>query len=328
MSTNRSFFWTVSRSGYQWVTRDQVERVGYQYEDVYSAPKRDLHVQMSADQVSREEQTFLTDGVGLTELGTARHVYEPLSDYPMLFRTFANTDTTADAILGFAQQYGFLGSPIDFELTIAAPGALAITSGAQVSAEPFSAWVTEILSMRSVLKLWDAARTRDDSLLSNLVKWTSQDEVILDRSGLIAEARDLIWPDDIHEVIASRSREVRPELLARFRRYDVIEPALFMVGQLASRMWSPLVKPRLSWSSNADPESPLETAYQPESLLGALWEQAAKAFREGKDHRRCDECGTWFEYRSGTRGYNKLYCSRACQVRAYRHRRESGVIDP
>lgn len=58
----------------------------------------------------------------------------------------------------------------------------------------------------------------------------------------------------------------------------------------------------------------------PRTLRSAIWLQFAQAVSENQILGKCEECPTWFEIGPGGGRPEKVYCSNACQMRAYRKR--------
>ena len=64
--------------------------------------------------------------------------------------------------------------------------------------------------------------------------------------------------------------------------------------------------------------SSLQLAVTPRSLLQALWVQFCMAITENASFRRCEQCQRWFSEASRS---DKLFCSDACRIAAYRLRK-------
>jgi hypothetical protein len=58
----------------------------------------------------------------------------------------------------------------------------------------------------------------------------------------------------------------------------------------------------------------------PGTLSAALWAQLALAIDGNQNVRTCAECSNWFPLEAGTGRSDKVYCSNACRMRAYRKR--------
>ena len=60
---------------------------------------------------------------------------------------------------------------------------------------------------------------------------------------------------------------------------------------------------------------------EPKHLLAAMWLELALAVEGNTNYRPCDVCPTWFEVAPGSGREDKMYCSDACRMRAYRKRK-------
>ena len=60
--------------------------------------------------------------------------------------------------------------------------------------------------------------------------------------------------------------------------------------------------------------------FVPNSLVGALWLQFARAVDGRKKYERCGECKTWFEVSLDAARTNRRYCKDPCRFKAYRRR--------
>lgn len=61
---------------------------------------------------------------------------------------------------------------------------------------------------------------------------------------------------------------------------------------------------------------------RPKGLIGALWLQAARAVAGNRDLKQCAECATWYEVSAEHARPDKIFCSDACRMRAYRRRKK------
>ena len=71
----------------------------------------------------------------------------------------------------------------------------------------------------------------------------------------------------------------------------------------------------LAVDANGEPQM----CIRPRSLLDALWAQLTLAVIGKQNLQRCAVCSTWFPIEAARS--DKEYCSRACQMRAYRKRK-------
>ena len=157
--------------------------------------------------------------------------------------------------------------------------------------------------MHPALYLWDLARTRNTKELSKHVHWEAADRVRIDLQG------------------GRSTRIATPQRYSRRLRFmrtgDVVRPALFYIQETINQHLDGRVSPGLLW----DPKHERMSLYiMPESLIGALWLQFARAVDGNKKYERCAECKTWFEVSPDTFRTNRRYCKNACRFKAYRGR--------
>lgn len=268
------FTWDVPEGGFKWVKAKVV---------------RDSPAETG------ELETVLTDGI---PLGAAHMCtrYAPLKLYTGLFRTFAETPTSHDAILAFANTYGRLGEG-DVLIELPNEGQTVLGTG-----ETRSFWANEIRALHDALFFWDAVQANDLGTLQAVIQWTGEGVRLFDmvrRGQLIA------------------SPQFHPERLEWMRPGDLVLPALFVVQDIVNQHLKGRVSPRLLWNKD---KTRLGLHIVPRSLIGAIWLQFAQAIDGRKEYRRCEECRTWFELSPDIARTSKLYCSNACRSRAYRKR--------
>lgn len=234
--------------------------------------------------------------------------YLPLHMFTGLFRTFADTPPTKEGILHFANKYGHLCEmqyvvPVDYK-----------GRQARAAAEPLSFWQQQIWDMRLAVELWDAVQARDVAALGRRLTWTEGPGgtgILYDThlTGDSGEPRYTEW-------IAAPN--IHPERLKRFARGDLVMPALYRLQRVVNEHLRGQLSPVLGWDEHG---SNLGLHVFPQSLIGALWLQFARAITGRKAYRRCEECGTWFEVSPEAARTNRIYCSNACRTKAYRRRK-------
>ena len=79
----------------------------------------------------------------------------------------------------------------------------------------------------------------------------------------------------------------------------------------------------MSLSLQVGPSSTLKQFLEPESLLSAIWVQFAGAIEGATSFSPCQECSVWIDTVPGSNRPDKIYCSDACRMRAYRKRKAS-----
>lgn len=275
------FRWRVAQRGYGWV--------------------RTIPIREPSGAVGSSEQLVLTDGVPVGTKNPAV-AYAPLREHTGLFRVFAETPPTKEAVLQFANRFGPLGESVG----------IILDGGVVGTGEPVSLWKREIAAMREVVELWMTSTAKDGNswrksaragaTLSERIRWEAGDKILYRTPGRCA-------------VIAST--RVSPELLERFSPPDVVGPAKAHVQKVVNQHLKGRVSPRLLWAS-AVPRLGLH--FVPSNLIGALWLQFARAIDGEKEYRRCQVCPRFIEISlepTGSRTDRK-YCSDACRMKEYR----------
>jgi hypothetical protein len=286
------FPWRVAKAGYSWVQS------------------------MPALAASSQPASFLTDRRPIGTAGFRVMEYQPLVAFPGLFRVFTDTAPNQDGIKAFADRFGPLGPDVATEIPLhdeGDPKRTLLGTG-----EAAGAWLGEILMMRFAVDLWEAARSGDVGRLERVISWTEDGngiQLIADREPLpdapVPPERGWIagthLGDDVH---------------GRFVRGDLVKPALHYVQSKINEKLEGRASPRLLWDKNRER---LVLYIVPDGLIGALWLQFARAVERDSKFRQCAECGIWFELARGTARADKLYCSTACRIKAYRKRQAEAV---
>jgi hypothetical protein len=209
--------------------------------------------------------------------------YEPLSEEPALFRTFAES---GDDIQRFANSFGALGvsetrawsdiervpEEVDHDVTV----------------ESVSTWNREITGISTCIEVW---RGMDSYDMEKLRKIPFVDSSIL--------------------------QEFRPDPWKRMRKVSDADKAMaFVWDQIRQRLVH--TEPRVLHVEASNAPLPLEVVIAPKNLLGALWLQLAEAIRTNPRHVKCRNCGRWFEVAARGRRSDVAYCSANCRTASYR----------
>ena len=284
------FTWEVAESGHRWVESHALD-----------APKA--------------RTRFLTTGRPIGSGVVQVRRYQPLSSCSGLFRDFAATEPSPEAIKAFADRYGLLGGSLlkHIPLHEEARGKQARLG----TGEQLGAWVKEILTMGHAVDLWEAARHGDVERLGEQIHWEP------DGSGVRIDTHPGVELTDLPRAPLHvdkgwiASRHLGDDVLSRFVPGDVVKPALYRVQSVINEHLHGRASPRLLWDEDRER---LGLYIVPDGLIGALWLQFARAAERNTTFRRCAECGSWFELAPGTGRSDKLYCSTPCRIRAYRRR--------
>ena len=174
--------------------------------------------------------------------------------------------------------------------------------------------------MRQMVDLWDRARNGDVEGLAPHIQWRNREVYYFSHPALGPKERP---KHPAVKTVARISARSSYELSQVYPNRDLIGPAFSHLQQVANDRIKDCVSSRLLWDP---PHSRLKLHVVPDSLLGALWLQFAQAIEHNSDFRKCVECEEmWFEVSPQKARADKVYCSDACRMRAYRKRRESTV---
>jgi hypothetical protein len=331
------FIWPVPSSGFRWIKAEILQR--------------------SQDTLGLRKEKWYLVAIGLDHRGEvpSANVYRPLESHTGLFRTFAETEISKKAILGFANQYGALGGDCLVEVSLKsdardsilkygnwtygnfrlgdrlARAAGNIPEGTRfegvggpeptrlsLNGEPFQEWVSEILTMREMLWLWEALQQKRVSDLGDVIKW----EVI--RSTPRAYYQHKRSAGDVYSSGETKKSWIGhdPSLWPLLKPDDVVTSGWFYLQQIIdAKLVKHLSSTRLLW----DRQKTLRLTIVPDSLISALWLQFARAIDRDRSYRTCEHCGKWIEVGAEARADAK-YCSNACRQKAYWRRRNDSSV--
>ena len=227
-----------------------------------------------------------------------------IGDYPALFLQLRDTPITADGIVGFANQWGFLKDRLgsnEFANVESNDGSRML-----VQVEHIFTWVDAIHRVKRVTDLWEMLCNHDREGLSKWVRWTGKSIV---RCG--------------HYVVAGR--DIAPERLENMEPGDLLNPVRYYIQDSISEFKLgdalPNLSTRLIWDFKS---GRWRIELTPADLLGALSFQLANAICSDTIIRRCYGCSEWIQIAPGSGRPEKIYCSNACRMRAYRKRKTNG----
>jgi hypothetical protein len=229
--------------------------------------------------------------------------YDPIKRESALFRIFANTPATKEAILEFANQYGLLYS-VGAKVELERDGRKLDSWGT-----PYTDWRNNILALRHWIKVWDFIADRDSRGLAQYER----------RLPELAQIEDEISGGGLTvQSLIGDLRDTRG--LDRKQRLAAAKQALsFAVLE------SPLVASmRFNLKNDAAPGS-LHPRLRAEHLVTALWMQFALAIVENKEYRRCKHCQKPYELAPDVARTNRDYCSHTCRLKAYRKRQKDAM---
>jgi hypothetical protein len=264
---------------------------------------------------------------------------------PALHRRFADLDGSADAILGFANQYGLL-SDVEVELNAVTPEAMGRNPFTLHFGEPLDAWRNEIASMRAALSLWNLTRA-DDTVINQAMPFTpgevgSMKAVIGNPDGP-GFATELFLANELGYAPKGQQAELLPGPSHVYQSFDghlfagwELEADATVTADMSPRervfvalatLTNAHLAHRIASLVEFDPavhRTVLITL--PNCLAGAIWLQFAQAMDARTDYRRCSECRQWFQVSPEVARADKSYCGDACRSRAYRRRRSGASL--
>jgi hypothetical protein len=289
-----SFSWRVVGSGYTWIRKEFYE--------------------LEAE-VSNGSAWALRDSTEIRDDRADSH-YDPLKEYPGLFRDFAQLNPDdREAIRAFANRYGKLG--IARPLKWKEPGQPDKSwPGAWV--ELHDDWKQQIHGMQAAVRIWDMIQKRDAIGLSHFLRWKNVGRV----------ESESWWYDTHHDVregdpVPERrvSEPIQP-VLDLLKPDDVFTPAMFLVQRWVNSHLEGHVSPCLLYDLRLKSQV---LRIVPSDLLGAMWLQLAEAIAGHKEFRACKSCGKWIEIshlQADNRTRRREFCSDACKLRDYRQRKD------
>lgn len=236
--------------------------------------------------------------------------YSPLRDETGLFLTLAETPPEADSMLGFANRFGRLGPGVDDTATMRWIIGETRPRSPQRPIERIDSWIGAIRWLHHLVALWQAARSRDEKTLAELLLWEDDSVLFLSFPGK-----------------SSASSEVDDRCRFHFtgtplRIGDNVTAAFLYLHKNLNQQLRLLISPSLAWDYG---EHQSELSFEVCSLWAAILLQFAEALGGQHDYQRCAGCSRWFELAPGVNRADRLTCSDSCRQRFYRMRRERAV---
>ncbi len=284
------FLWRVPEQGYRWVTAALLDEKGHMPPD--AKPER-----------------VLTDGLPLGASYMLRQ-YDPLAEYPTLFRKFAATPATESGILEFANRYGCLGEQRFTGQTLTEePNHLLGIAG-----EPFELWRLQIGYIARAIQLWDLIRIGDWRGLARYIRWKVGEEK--NEVGELVPIKRVTYtshpdlppgkgprPPDFLSAATITATNYNPEWLDRFPEGNTILPAKVYLHRLINDNLAKRTPTRLLHDLENNWISVLK--FVPRNLLGCMWLQLAEEIAGRKKPIQCAGCKEWFYINvEGTRSDN------------------------
>jgi hypothetical protein len=204
---------------------------------------------------------------------------------------------TQNDVVNFANEYGFLGGLITESI-------LDEKSQEEVDGESLDRWFTEVRKLANAVEIRAAIQGDDKAWLSS--------KILLSKiQGKLICSLDLRpFPVGQKYIDAAEYQQIENGKYQSVANHFLNEA---INTQLHSNLGAKVVLMGID-------ERKLEIT--PSNLLSALWYK----FAIGREqYKRCSECASWFSPPLGRGRRDKLYCSNACKVKAYRSRKAEAI---
>lgn len=264
--------------------------------------------------------------------------YEPLQDSPTLYREFASLAFTDEAILEFANKYGWLGVAETFftprNMPELVPG---LPPATFVHGEGRNIWHNEISEMDFLVRLWDLKSAGSVEQLSKFLTWDfdrgavrleggmankrlvdSSDPMVIRRIEAPSVVEDL--PVKLFGSLIADATAVNPHLYEQWVPGDPVGPITLHVANRVNDRLGDHVSPRLL----LNPSNQALGYVVPRNLLGAMWLEFYLDIIGKLNVRRCAVCGEDMEV-SEARSTKTMHdrCARREQMKRYYKKRKA-----
>jgi hypothetical protein len=254
-----------------------------------------------------EQQGFVT----LAVRGGAKFVRKNVFDGSVaLYRTFADTDPSKDAILSFANRYGMMQCDVR---------ALLQQQGRQCAgiAEALELWLHWLLIIHESVRIWDLGIKENRRELTKSFEHR-------------ADGFYYLMPRHTASRFGTRlSTEVETPVSTQIC-LGLFEAPIAEVGLVdAALIWALRnVSSLMGWVNvqrvprrDAKRRAFVYLKDEPVNLLGAIALQLALAIQNATPSKRCKGCGRWFEVAPDKNRKDRLTCSGTCRNRLHLNRR-------
>lgn len=259
---------------------------------------------MKEDLIAASEPQF-----AMTDLEHGR--YSPFDKQTGLFRAFAALRSEAD-IVAFANRFGPLGTDLSTAIVDVVPEMSELMGIELYWAEPIDQWLAEAADMARAISLWELIQSGNSSVfVTKLTKGTARLKIKTGSPECKHIEKD--W------VLAKKADN--PERFQEIAETDEKDWALLLLAQWINRGAQGRTDLWLGLSGGG-----LGSVLMPKGLIGALWQQARQSIDGNVDFLKCLECSDWFGISAEEARPEKLYCSDACRMRAYRKRKKAGKV--
>jgi hypothetical protein len=229
------------------------------------------------------------------KLWVPRKPYYPL-EAATLFGEFADLPPTQDAVLQFANQYGFLRE-------IRGP-------------ELLSEWEHEIRSLSQAVLLWEWLKDRKTKELERFVTWEGDTLIAptMYDERTKTSRKFILSTLPVKSLLELDKKPDKPgywSLGPSFKPGDVRKPIRALIEDIVSRRFDQEIRAAFGGG---------EIYMSTRSLIGAMWFQFAEAFAGRTEYIRCVVCRHWIRLKEKAKGKGKIYCSNRCKQVAKRQK--------
>jgi hypothetical protein len=249
--------------------------------------------------------------------------YAPMEHEQVLYRTFADLDSSPEGIQGFANKYGLLGVwgtvwPED------------TTTVMPVHGEPVAQWQQYIREMRRALMVWEVLQRRDHETLARWAPVEIEGDQLYYRvppESPLAGGRPFVKePRRPDGMLALALRDPHSYVVEPLPPHDAWGYAFAWLQAQINGHLAEYVTPHLGYDPETDTGVPCTMQLMPKHLYGALWLLFALSVSGKAWDRQCRECHTWFRVPVKARRPNTAYCSTRCRVKAARQRQTTAAV--
>jgi len=243
-------------------------------------------------------------GIWLASASEGARAYEPLREFPALFREFAELRSEAD-FLAFAHKYGALRD---------------VANGPRSS---LALWLYESQTMRAAVRLFESLETGNvEEVLSETV-WTDETYGTNEERFLFPELRreiegaDRFDDDSPFQAFqdADYGGQAALPVTSSARHIAQTALALGIKTALLQHGVTPSVVP-----DGSPFRSGLRLSFNVPDLAGAMWLQLALAVDGNRKYQKCEVCETWQDVTDWRE--DRVVCSDKCRAaKSYRLRK-------
>ncbi|MGH2359620.1 MAG: hypothetical protein ACRDGM_03645 [bacterium] len=235
---------------------------------------------------------------------------EPGREEAPLFQRFADIEPTQDAILKFANEYGWLGVD-EPAISPYYPGVKAgehiVTTG-----ESLDRWRREIVELREASIIWRWLDEEDEEAMARAVRWESDGCVCVTvprKSGRALREREILFHKRLQE-----------DLFRLLRRDDPSVAVRSALLRTLNKKLRGLVSPCLL----LDRKGQLRGFLRPHHMLGAIWLQLYQAVTGQRRLRTCQYCAGLMDV-TGSRTDKAAHHKCMRREKTYRLRRKKAL---